>query len=50
MQNLQKLPPVIMDLIEAQNRRDAEAFAHVFCSRDAIVSDEGQTYQWRVLQ
>jgi hypothetical protein len=44
MQNLQKLPPVIMDLIEAQNRHDVEAFVQSFAA-DAIVNDEGQTYQ-----
>ncbi len=39
-----KLPKVIADLVAAQDKYDSEAFAGHF-SDDAIVHDEGKTYQ-----
>ena len=39
-----KLPKVIADLIAAQDKYDSKAFAENF-SNDAIVQDEGKTYQ-----
>src|SRR6185295_9049146 len=39
-----KLPKVIADLIAAQDKYDSKAFTENF-SDDAIVHDEGKTYQ-----
>jgi hypothetical protein len=40
------LPKVIADLIAAQDKYDSSAFSETF-SPDAIVHDEGKTYQGR---
>jgi len=41
-----ELPKVIADLIAAQDKYDSKAFSETF-SPDAIVHDEGKTYQGR---
>ena len=39
-----KLPPIIADLLTAQEKYDSKAFSECF-SDDAVVFDEGKTYR-----
>ncbi len=43
MLNIKELPPVLVELLAAQNSFDTEAFVQTFAA-DAVVHDEGKDY------